>query len=78
MSESGNESNTKTKDIYQFGFDGKNYCTLFSLEHLVLQKLIANCETKVVNVLIQLKLERNFDGFKTLRIFKYHYFIIII
>ena len=31
---------------------------IFSLEHIILQKLIANCGTKVLNQLMQLELEK--------------------
>ena len=38
-------------DVYRF--DGKDY--FFSLEHLILQKIITNCATKVLNQLTLLE-----------------------
>ena len=58
MSERGNKGLKRgSLDIYRF--DGKNY--FFSLKHLILQKLIANCATKVLN--LQHKCSWNWKNF---------------
>ena len=54
MSERGKGSSTETRIF----IDLIVITTLFSLEHLILQTLIANCGAKVLNPSMQLELEK--------------------
>ena len=56
MTERGEGSRTETS-MFKF-IHLMLRTTFFSLEHLMLQKLLANCATKVLNLLMQLKLEK--------------------